>query len=298
MMKAKRTVFLMLTFTGVILFIFLIMQPLEILHFKDYIAILFPEGIIGLEERNLLFVIQALMLLIVIPVYLLTFIFSWKYRADNTKAQYDPDLEDNRLAEYIWWGLPLVMTVIVAALTWVKTSELDPFKPIASPHKEKVIQVIALQWKWLFLYPEEKIASLNFFQIPKDVPIRFEITADAPMNSFWIPDLGGQIYAMPKMKSILYLMANETSDFRGSSANLSGEGFAGMHFMTKASTQEEYLKWVESVKQSPNSLTRDLYDQLALPSQNNPVDTYQLKDATLFEQVIMKYMHPSTPKKI
>lgn len=280
----------MLFFTGIILLIFLIMQPLEVLHFRDYLAVLFPEGIIGLKERNLLFILQALMLLIVVPVYILTFIFSWKYRADNPQGIYDPDLVDNRLAEVIWWGLPLVMTIIVSVLTWVKTYELDPYKPIPSSKKEMIIQAVALQWKWLFIYPEEKIASVNFLQFPKDTPIHFEITADAPMNSFWIPDLGGQIYAMPKMKTELYLIANEIGDFRGSSANLSGEGFAGMHFITRASSEEDYYQWVESAKQSKN-FNLETYKQLAAPSKNNPVETYQLTDDNLFDYILNKYMH-------
>lgn len=282
----------MLLFTGIILFIILLMQPLQILHFREKIAVLFPQGIIGLKERNLLFIIQALMLLVIIPVYILTFIFSWKYRADNPKAKYDPDLVDNRLAEYIWWGIPIVMTLIVSVLTWVKTHELDPFKPIPSHNKEMTIQVVALQWKWLFIYPEEKIATVNFVQFPKDTPIRFVLTADAPMNSFWIPHLGGQIYAMPKMKTELHLIADAVGDFRGSSANLSGEGFAGMTFITRASTDEDYHRWVESAKQSSKALDLKEYDKLAAPSQNNPVEIFQLKDATLFDGIINKYMHP------
>lgn len=282
----------MLLFTGLILFIILLMQPLTILHFGDYIAVLFPDGMIAREQRNLLLIIQALMLLIIIPVYILTFIFSWKYRADNPQGKYDPDLVDNVLAEYIWWGVPLIMTLIVGFLTWVKTEQLDPFKPIESKHKEMTIQVVALQWKWLFIYPEEKIASLNFLQIPKETPIHFEITADAPMNSFWIPELGGQIYAMPKMKTQLYLVANEVGDFRGSSANLSGEGFAGMHFVTRASSEEDFHQWVESAKKSSSILNLEEYDKLAAPSKNNPVEIFQLKDENLFIQVIAKYMHP------
>lgn len=292
--NVTRPVCILLFFSGLILFIFLIMQPMTILQYGNKIAVLFPKGIIGLEERNLLLIIQALMLLVIIPVYILTFVFSWKYRAANTKAVYDPDLVDNRLAEYIWWGLPLVMTLIVSILTWVKTHELDPFKPIPSNNKEITIQVVALQWKWLFIYPEEKIATVNFVQFPKDTPIRFDITADAPMNSFWIPHLGGQIYAMPKMKTRLYLMADEVGDFRGSSANISGEGFAGMHFITRASTEEDYKKWLESAKQSSKVLNAKEYDILAAPSENTPVETYKLMDENLFEQIIMKYMKPKS----
>lgn len=292
MQKPKRPVFFMLVFTGMILFIFLAMQVVILFRFQDYISFLFPKGFIGTEERNLLLIMQALMLLVVVPVYVLTFIFSWRYRADNPKGVYDPDLIDNKLAEYIWWGFPLVMTLIVSVLTWIKTAELDPFKPIPSDNKEITIQVVALQWKWLFLYPEEKIASVNFLQIPVNVPVRFEITADAPMNSFWIPSLGGQIYAMPKMKTILNLIANAEGDFRGSSANLSGEGFAGMHFITRASQEKDYLQWVQIAKSSASRLDFKSYEQLAKPSTNSPVETFQLEDPDLFQQIINKFMHP------
>ncbi len=292
MKKTRRPVFFMLFFTGLILLLFLIMQPLTILKFRNYIAILFPKGIIALEERNLLLIIQALMLLVILPVYIFTFIFSWKYNVYHPKAKYDPDLVDNRLAEYIWWGIPCLMTLIVSLLTWVKTYQLDPFRPIESDKKAMTIQVVALQWKWLFIYPEEKIASVNFVQFPEKTPIHFEITADAPMNSFWIPHLGGQIYAMPKMKTELHLIADEVGDFRGSSANLSGEGFAGMNFITRASSNEEYDQWLEVAKQSSKILNLEEYDKLAAPSKNNRVEIFQLKDETLFNQIITKYMYP------
>lgn len=292
MKTGKKFVPFMLFLAGLILLIFLIMQPLTILKFRDYIAILFPKGIIALEERNLLFIIQAIMLLVVIPVYILTFIFSWKYSAHNPKGIYDPDIVDNVVAEYIWWGVPLILTLTVGVLTWVKTHELDPYKPIESNRKAMTIQVIALQWKWLFIYPEEKIASVNFVQFPKQTPLHFEITADAPMNSFWIPHLGGQIYAMPKMKTELNLIADEAGDFRGSSANLSGEGFSGMHFIARAATDEDFEIWLKAAKQSSNILNLAEYNKLAAPSKNNPAEIYQLKDEKLFDQVIMKYMHP------
>lgn len=291
-MRTRKPVFYMLFFTGLILLLILVMQPLTIFHFGDYIDVLFPSGVIAVEQRNLLLIIQALMLLIIIPVYILTFVFSWKYSADNPKGKYDPDLVDNSIAEYIWWGLPLIMTAIVCTLTWFKTKELDPYRPIESDKKPITIQVVALQWKWLFIYPEEKIAAVNFLQFPKETPVHFEITADAPMNSLWIPDLGGQIYAMPKMRTELYLMANEVGDFRGSSANISGEGFAGMHFITRASSEEDYHRWLESAKQSAKVLNFEEYKKLAAPSKNNPVEIYLLKEDSLFNRIIDKYMHP------
>jgi cytochrome o ubiquinol oxidase subunit II len=286
MKKGIKFVPFLLLFTGIILLLFLIMQPLTILRYQSSIAMLFPKGWIALEERNLLFVIQAIMLLVIIPVYILTFIFSWKYRSDNPKGKYDPDIVDNQLAEYIWWGLPLVMTLIIAVLTWFKTHELDPYKPIASSQKPLTIQVVALQWKWLFIYPEEKIASVNFLQFPKETPIRFEITADAPMNSFWIPHLGGQIYAMPSMRTELNLIADEAGDFRGSSANFSGEGFAGMHFIARASSEEDFHRWVDTVKKGSGPLD---YAALAVPSKDHAPESYQLKEDGLFHQIIMKY---------
>jgi cytochrome o ubiquinol oxidase subunit 2 len=233
----------MLIFAGITLLVFLLLQPAEIAYIVKRgfeIAVLMPKGIIALKQRDLLLFVQVVMLFVIIPVYFLTFVFSWKYRAQNTKAKYTPEWDESPLAEYIWWGVPCFFTLIIVILTWVRTYQLDPFKPIPSDQKPLTIQAVALQWKWLFLYPEEKIATVNFIQFPEQVPIHFEITADAPMNSLWIPQLAGQIYAMPAMKTELNLIADQKGDFRGSSANLSGVGFAGMHFVARASSQEEY----------------------------------------------------------
>ncbi|MBX7067411.1 MAG: COX aromatic rich motif-containing protein [Parachlamydiales bacterium] len=261
------------------------MQPLEVITFLDYIAILAPKGYIGLEERNLLLILQVLMLLVVIPVYLFTFIFSWKYSAQRGTGKYDPDLVDNTVAEYFWWGIPTVLIAAICVLTYYKTDQLDPYKPIPSDKKEMTIQVVALQWKWLFIYPEEQIASVNFLQFPVGTPVRFEITADAPMNSFWIPHLGGQIYAMPGMRTLLHLIADVPGEYRGSSANLSGAGFAGMAFKAKASTEEEFQSWIAQAK----SAQRLDYQELAKPSSYSPVQIYT-SEPGLFNQIIMKYM--------
>ena len=285
MHKVRKSVLFLLLFSGLILLITLIMQPLEVVTFRDYIAILNPKGYIGIEQRNLLLIIQAIMLVIVIPVYLFTFIFSWKYSHHHDNSDYDPDLVDNRTAEFFWWGIPTVLTIAIAILTYIKTDQLDPYKPIPSDKEHMTIQVVALQWKWLFIYPEEQIASVNFFQFPAGTPVRFEITADAPMNSFWIPHLGGQIYAMPGMQTLLHLIADESGDYRGSSANLSGEGFSGMTFIARASTEEEFQNWVETVKASGKPID---YPELAKPSQNNPIELFQ-SETGLFEKIIKKY---------
>ncbi len=289
----KTPVFFMLFVAGLIILFVLAMQPLSVLHFGSDIVMLFPKGSIAVQQRNLLLIIQAAMLFVIIPVYILTFVFSWKYSSQNPKGDYDPDLVDNQLAEVIWWGLPCLMVLGVSLLIWTKTHELDPYKPLASANKPITIQVVALQWKWLFIYPEEKIASVNFIQFPIQTPLHFEITADAPMNSFWIPSLGGQIYAMPKMKTELNLIADEPGDFRGSSANISGEGFSGMHFIARAASEEEYHKWVTSAKESPQALNGETYHTLAAPSKNNQVEVYQLQDDHLFSQILMQ----DKPKK-
>lgn len=298
-MKDKRlggiTVRSMLWISALVLSLFLLMQPLSILQFREYIDVLFPTGNIAVEQRNLLLIIQAIMLLVIIPVYIFTFIFSWKYSASNPKGKYDPDLVDSHLAEIFWWGIPLVLTIIIAILTWIKTYELDPYKPIVSDKKPITIEVVALQWKWLFIYPEEKIATVNFIQFPKDTPLHFKITADAPMNSFWIPSLGGQIYAMPAMQTELFLIANEYGDSRGSSANISGVGFAGMNFIARSSSEEDYSKWIASAKQADKSLDLATYKELAAPSENHSAEIFQLKEEGLFDQIMMKYMLP--PKK-
>lgn len=282
----KENLFYLLLISGLILLIFLIMQPLEVITFLDYIAVLAPKGRIALEERNLLLIVQAIMLLVVIPVYLFTFIFSWRYSAQRAKGKYDPDLVDNKVAEWFWWGIPTILTAAICILTYYKTDQLDPYKPIPSDKKEMTIQVIALQWKWLFIYPEEQIASVNFLQIPVGRPIRFDITADAPMNSFWIPHLGGQIYAMPGMRTRLNLIADEAGDFRGSSANLSGVGFADMTFKVKASTEEEFQNWIFEARNNAQAMD---YETLAKPGVMKAASTYQMQSG-LFDQIIRRYM--------
>lgn len=297
MTNKTKPVFYMLIFTGLIFALILIMQPLEIYFLQKAIPFLFPSGIIAIEQRNLLLILQLLMLLVIFPVYIFTFIFSWHYRADNPKATYDPDLVDHKIAEIVWWGVPIVMVAIASVLTWYKTHELDPFKPIPSEKRALNIQAVALQWKWLFIYPEESIASLNYLQIPIDTPIHFEITADAPMNSLWIPDLGGQIYAMPGMRTELNLIANQGGKFRGSSANISGEGFAGMHFITEAGSEKDFQNWIQSAKESQNTLDFETYQTLAKPSQNSP-EVFRLRDEDLFNQILMKYMQPAAKKRV
>lgn len=259
------------------------------------IAVLEPKGMIGAKERDLIITSSLLMLIVVVPVLILTWVFAWKYHEKNGKAPHTPDWEHNAIAEYCWWGVPIVIISILAVITWKSSHELNPFRPIESHKKPLTIQAVALQWKWLFLYPEQGIATLGYVEFPVQTPIRFEVTADAPMNSFWIPQLGGQIYAMPAMRSQLHLIADEEGSFRGASANFSGTGFAGMTFTAKATSEAEFDAWVKSAQSSAQTLDMQQYNDLVKPSSNNPTATYVLQQRDLFDQVLMKYMEP--PKK-
>lgn len=254
------------------------------------IPVLEPKGPVAHKELNLLLIGLGLSLIVVIPVFGLLFTFAWKYRESNTKAKYSPDLDGSRIAETVWWVVPTVLILIISILTWNSSHQLDPYKPLASKTPQITIQVVALDWKWLFIYPEQHIATVNFVQFPKDTPVNFEVTADAPMNSFWIPQLGGQIYAMPGMATDLHLMASQYGTFNGSSANISGSGFAGMAFKARSSSQADFDRWVRSVKQSGSDLTMRQYDQLAEPSKYNPVTYYAAAQSDLYDRVIMKYM--------
>lgn len=260
---------------------------------RHTVDVLSPRGIIGSQEKQLIIIATLLALLVIIPVYFMTFFFALKYRQGNHKAKkYMPDWDGHRGLELLWWGIPFAIIFVLAIITWQSSHQLDPFRPLASSRKPLTIQVVAMDWKWLFIYPEQDVASVNFVQFPVNTPVDFEITADAPMNSFWIPRLGGQIYAMPGMATELHLMAGTAGDYKGSSANISGRGFAGMEFTARASSQGAFNGWVAGAKHSSKELTTSEYATLAKPSENNPVTIYHAAAPHLFEHIIDKYMLP------
>jgi cytochrome o ubiquinol oxidase subunit 2 len=256
-------------------------------------ALFYPKGVIALAERNLMVMVLFLMLIVVIPAYILLFTFARKYRAGNPKNTNAP--EDNRSSKltFLFWLGPVCVVCAISLLIWHKAHALDPFKPIASDNPPITIEVVALQWKWLFIYPKEHIATVNFIQVPVNTPINFYLTADAPMNSMWIPELGGQMYAMPGMSTQLHLMATAMGDFRGSAAEISGAGFSGMTFVVRSSSQADFENWIDSVKQSPNNLNLDAYTTLAKPSENVLPNYYSSVDDNLYDTVIMKFMAPT-----
>lgn len=256
------------------------------------IAVLEPKGIISAQQRDLMVVATLLCLVVVLPVFIMTGYIAYKYRASNHKARYTPNWDGSRLAESVWWGVPLIIIVILAGITWKTSHELDPFRPLASEKKPVTVQVVALEWKWLFIYPEQNIASVNHLQIPEDTPINFEVTADAPMNSFWIPQLGGQIYAMPGMSTKLHLEASEIGDYRGSSANLSGKGFSDMVFTARASSQADFDSWVSGVKSSTQNLDTKTYSELSKPATQPSPSFYASSISGLYQSIEHKFNVP------
>ena len=260
------------------------------------IVVLDPMGHIAAKEKDLLITSTLLMLIVVVPVFIFSIWIAWRYRAGHKHAKYDPNWENNNWAEFAWWTIPFIIVAALSWITWKSCYELNPFKPLESSVRPLRIQVVALQWKWLFIYPDHNIASVGFLQVPTHTPLNFEITSDAPMNSFWIPQLGGQIYAMPAMRSKLHLIAHEEGPFTGSSANLSGEGFARMTIQGKACTAQEFEAWVQEAKQSQNLLNQSSYEALAKPSIAKSSVTYLLQVEDLFDQVLMKYMMPMEEK--
>jgi cytochrome o ubiquinol oxidase subunit 2 len=254
------------------------------------IPVLQPAGQIADKQRNLLYLSLLLSVVVVLPVFVMLFVFSFKYSESNKKAKYSPNYSSSKKLESIWWGIPFIIIAILSVITWNSSHDLDPFKPIHAANQPIHIQVIALQWKWLFIYPEQNIASVNFVQFPKDTPVDFEITSDAPMNSYWIPKLGGQIYAMPGMSTHLNLMANKSGDFSGKSANISGEGFAKMTFTARASSPSEFNQWVSKLSKADSPLNVTSYAQLAKPNTSDHAIYYSSADSSLYGSIVNKYM--------
>jgi len=257
------------------------------------LALFNSKGLVAVKERDLIITAVALMLALVLPVVAATFFIAYKFRASNNKSQYAPNWDHNLIFSVIWWMLPLLVILFIATLTWKSTHELDPAKPLVSSVPPLTIQVVALQWKWLFIYPEQNIATVNFVEFPQNTPVHFKLTADAPMNSFWIPQLGGQMYAMAGMETNLNLMAQEPGEFPGSAAEINGRGFSGMRFVAKSVSSADFNTWVQSVKQSPSALTADEYNKLAVPSESDGRSFYSSVGNNLYNQIIMKFMPPA-----
>ncbi|HEY4802955.1 MAG TPA: ubiquinol oxidase subunit II [Paraburkholderia sp.] len=252
-------------------------------------AVLDPKGSVGVAERSLIATATWAMLLVVVPVIILTLAFAWRYRASNRNATYAPKWAHSTAIEVVVWAIPAAIILFLAILTWRTSHELDPYKPLESSVKPINVEVVALDWKWLFIYPDLGIASVNQLAVPVGTPVNFRITSDSVMNSFFIPQLGTQVYAMAGMQTRLHLIADEAGDFDGLSSNYSGKGFSDMKFRTLATSQKDFDAWVQKVKASSTQLSMDKYATVAQPQEKAPVQYFSTVDPKLFNNIIAKY---------
>jgi cytochrome o ubiquinol oxidase subunit II len=266
-------------------------------------VLLNPSGDVAVQQGHLLVVATVLMLLIIVPVILLTLVFAWHYRHSNPQAIYTPDWDHSIQLELVIWAAPLLIIIALGAVTWISTHTLDPFRPLSRIDTERgipaearalTVEAVALDWKWLFLYPEQGIAVVNEMAAPVDVPIHFWITSESVMNSFFVPALAGQIYAMPGMESQLNAVINHMGDYEGFSANYSGAGFSGMHFRFRGMTAGDFDRWVQATKEAGGELNRETYRMLRQPSARDPVRRYAVVAPDLYDAILNRCVDPGT----
>lgn len=259
-------------------------------------ALLDPKGQIGVEQRSLILTSFGLMLIVVIPVIVMTLLFGWRYRSSNKVAKYLPDWAHSNWIEAAVWTVPCVIIAVLAVITWNTSHSLDPHKPIESDVAPIEIQAVALDWKWLFIYPEQGVASVNELAFPVDTPVRFRVTSASVMNAFFIPRLGSQIYAMAGMDNDVHLIANEIGVYPGRSTNYSGAGFSGMIFDAHVTSDEDFDAWVADVAQSPDTLSYpDGYEALAEQSEFHPVEHFSDVTPEFYERLVTSFHTGSDP---
>ena len=264
-------------------------------------VVLSPAGDIAAQQRDLLVMSVVLMLIIIIPVMALTVFFAWKYRESNKEARYEPDWDHSTHLELVIWAAPLLIIICLGAITWSGTHLLDPYRSLDRVNKGQAVaagveplqvNVVAMDWKWLFIYPEYGIATVNELAAPVDRPIRFHITSTGVMNSFYIPALAGQIYAMPGMETKMNAVINRPGEYVGFSANYSGDGFSNMRFAFHGLDDAGFDRWVAGVRADSRSLDRETYLELEKPSEKVPVIHYASVDEGLFDAVLNMCVEP------
>jgi cytochrome o ubiquinol oxidase subunit II len=255
-------------------------------------GILNPQGPVAAAERQVLFNSLAIMLAIVIPTIIGILGVGFWFRASNSRARYLPDFNHSGLLEVLVWSIPAMTVLLVGGVAWLGSHELDPRKPLSSAAKPVTIQVVSLDWKWLFIYRDEGIASVNQLTIPVGTPVSFELTSAGVMNSFFVPQLGGQIYTMAGMVTRLQLQADQAGTYRGMSSQFSGSGFADMHFNVHAVPAENYAEWVNKVRSIGPELDPKAYERLATPSAAVVPFTYRAVGPRLFDGILASTMQP------
>lgn len=264
-------------------------------------VVLDPAGHVAAQQRDLLLISVVLMLVIIVPVMALTVWFAWKYRSSNKDARYEPDWDHSTHLELVIWAAPLLIIICLGAVTWTGTHLLDPYRsldrvdhgrPVTSDVRPIEVQVVALDWKWLFIYPEYGVASVNELAAPVDRPIRFTLTSSSVMNSFYIPALAGQIYAMPGMETTLHAVINAPGDYKGFSANYSGDGFSGMKFTFRGLDEAGFTAWINEARAAGQTLDRPSYLELARPSEHVAPILYASIEPLLWDAIVGMCVEP------
>ncbi len=292
--------------------------PLALLASGCNMVVMSPSGDIAVQQRDLVLIATGLMLLIIIPVIVMTLFFAFRYRQANTAAKYEPNWDHSVGLELLIWGVPLLIIIALGALTWTSTHLLDPYRPLGrikpdtptlannvpvgnlvdkqqlanGVGKPLEVQVVALDWKWLFIYPEYGIATVNELAAPVDRPIRFQMTSSSVMNAFYIPALAGMIYTMPGMQTTLNAVINKPGNYEGFSSHYSGAGFSGMRFRFHGVSDAGFDAWVNQVKQRGGGLNRASYLQLEKPSEKVPVRYYNAVEPKIFTAIVEQCVQP------
>ncbi len=263
--------------------------------------VLNPAGDVALQQRDLIYTATGLMLLIIVPVMVLIVVFAWRYRSSNRDATYAPDFDHSTALELVIWSVPLLIIIALGAVTWSSTHLLDPFRPLdriaaGRPVDPKVaplrVQVVAMDWKWLFIYPDQGVATVNDLVLPVDRPVRFDITSTNMMNTFYAPTLAGMIYAMPGMQSSLHAVLNKPGIYEGFSANYSGSGFTDMRFRLRGVDQVEFDRWAGGLRRGARPLTTAAYVALERPSEKVAPTYFSLPDRGLFPRIVDRCAAP------
>jgi cytochrome o ubiquinol oxidase subunit 2 len=253
-------------------------------------GVLDPHGPVGKAERVILYDSTVIMLAVIIPVIVLTLVFAWWFRAKNKRARYRPDWEYSGRIEMIIWSIPALVILFLGGIAWTGSHDLDPPRELKDSAAPLDIEVISLDWRWLFIYPNERIASLNRLVVPAGVPLRFRLTSATVMNSFFVPQLGSQIYTMPNMVTRLNLEADQPGNFEGLSAQFSGDGFSGMRFDLVSMEPNEFKEWVTATKTEGGLLDATAYTNLAKPAKAEGPQTYAEVSEGLFESISTGHM--------
>jgi cytochrome o ubiquinol oxidase subunit 2 len=258
-------------------------------------VVLNPSGDIAAQQAHLVVVSTLLMLLIIVPVMFLICWFAWRYRKSNTAAEYKPDWDHSTKLELLIWGAPLLIIIVLGLITWIYTHLLDPYRPlsridenrpIAAGVKPLEVQVVSMDWKWMFIYPEQGIATVNELVTPVDVPVRFHMTSTSVMNAFYIPALAGMVYTMPSMETQLNAVMNKVGVYDGFSANYSGAGFSDMKFKYHGVTQADFDAWVAKTKASTSALTRAEFLALDKPTIKHPIMHFGSVDKGMYDLIL------------